>query len=199
MTLSQLNINSSPRLYIKQFPRWPVPSLGTVVNQGERADETKEGPGMQERKTRPLWSFPPHVVTISGFQVLLSSITGLPSYSVGRRHLPCFPQPSTCVSSNQQMTTRPLPHSLYPGSKSGLRTPVQCQFFELACCSNSVSCSNKLYFPLILSHVWKSFSNSPPDHDRYHPGPAAVPSNHPVKNTRSPSNGLCFHIIPALE
>ena len=30
---------------------------------------------------------------------------------------------------------------------------------ELACSSNSVSSSNKLYSPLILSHVWKLFSN----------------------------------------
>ena len=46
---------------------------------------------------------------------------------------------------------RPLSHSLYPGYKSGLRTPVQRQFsLELARCSNSVSHSNELYFPLIL-------------------------------------------------
>jgi len=37
---------------------------------------------------------------------------------------------------------------------------------ELAHCSNSVSHSNKLYFPLILSHVWKFFSNLCMDHDR---------------------------------
>ena len=29
-----------------------------------------------------------------------------------------------------------------------------------------VSHSNNLYFPLILSHVWKFFSNPCPDHDR---------------------------------
>ena len=44
----------------------------------------------------------------------------------------------------------PIP-LLYPGYKSGLRTPVQRQFsLELARCSNSVSHSNELYFPLIL-------------------------------------------------
>ena len=61
---------------------------------------------------------------------------------------------------------RPLSRSLYPGYKSGLRTPVQYQFsLELVHCSNSVSHSNKLYFPLILSYVWKFFSNSHLDHD----------------------------------
>ena len=53
--------------------------------------------------------------------------------------------------------TTPL---LYPGYESGLRTPIQCQFsLEQACCSNSVSHSNKLYSSFILSHVWKLFSN----------------------------------------
>ena len=52
--------------------------------------------------------------------------------------------------------TRPLSHSLYPEYKSGLRTPVQRQFsLELARCSSRVSHSNKLHFPLVLSHVWK--------------------------------------------
>ena len=61
--------------------------------------------------------------------------------------------------------TRPLSHSLYPEYKSGLRTPVQRQFsLELARCSSRVSHSNKLHFPLVLSHVWKFFSNSCPDH-----------------------------------
>ena len=60
----------------------------------------------------------------------------------------------------------PLSHSLYPGYESGLRTPVQCQFsLERAHCSNSISHSNKLYFPLILSHAWKFFSNPHLDHD----------------------------------
>ena len=37
---------------------------------------------------------------------------------------------------------------------------------ELARCSNSVSHSGKLYSPLILSHVWKFFSNLCMDHER---------------------------------
>ena len=57
-------------------------------------------------------------------------ITCLPSYPTGRRYLPYSPLPPTTrpsirASSNQQMTPRPLTHSLYPGYKSRLRTPVQ--------------------------------------------------------------------------
>ena len=62
--------------------------------KGKRADETKEGLGMQEQikwsrvlecrngKNRPLSTFSPipNVVTINEFQVLLTSITCLPSF-----------------------------------------------------------------------------------------------------------------------
>ena len=77
-----------------------------------------------------------------------------------------FPPPQICASSNQQMTRKtPIPF-LVPGYKSALRTPSQCQFsLELARCFNIISHSNKLYFPLILSHVWKFFSNPHPDHN----------------------------------
>ena len=62
---------------------------------------------------------------------------------------------------------RPLSRSLYPGYKGGLKTPVQHRLsLELARCSNSVSHSNKLYFPFILSHVWKFLSNPHTDHDK---------------------------------
>ena len=80
-----------------------------------------------------------------------------------------FPPPPTsiCASSNQQMTCkRPLSHSLYPGYKSGLRTPVQSLFsLEGTRCSNSISHSNKLYLSFVLSHIWKFFSNPCADHD----------------------------------
>ena len=68
-------------------------------------------------------------------------------------------------------SARPLSHSLYPGYESGLRTSVQHPFsLELASCSNSIPHSNKLYFPLSLSHVWKFFSNTSPDHKKgYYP------------------------------
>ena len=39
---------------------------------------------------------------------------------------------------------------------------------EPACCSNHVSLSNKLYSPLILSHVWKFFSIPHPDHGTFY-------------------------------
>ena len=65
----------------------------------------------RNRKTRPYHPSLPHVVTINGFQVLLSSITCLPSYPIGRRYLPySFPPPSIRGSSNQQMTHKtPVP------------------------------------------------------------------------------------------
>ena len=111
----------------------------------------------------------PHVVTINGLQVLLISITCLHSYPIERGYLPYSPPtqpPSIHASSHQQMTRKTPSHSLHPGYKSGLRTPIQHRFsLELACCSNSISHSNKLYFPLILSHVWQFFSNPHPDHD----------------------------------
>ena len=90
----------------------------------------------------------PHVVTINGFQVLLSSTNHLPSYPTGRRYLPYSPPPSTPTSLNQQTTCRAPSRLLYPGYKNGLRTHVQCWFsLELAHCSNRVSHSNTLYFP----------------------------------------------------
>ena len=125
----------------------------------------------RNRKTRPLSTFPPipNVVTICEFQVLLTSLTCLPSDPTRRRYLPYSSPPSIHASSNQQMTRRPRSHSLYPGYKSGLRTPIQCRFSpELARCSNSISHSNKFYFPFILSHVRKFFSNPRMDHNTIH-------------------------------
>ena len=73
----------------------------------------------------------PHVKTIKGFQVLLSSITCLPSYYIGKRYLPYSsppPHPVYVPHPISKWSTRPLPHSLYPGHTSVLRTPVECQF-----------------------------------------------------------------------
>ena len=109
----------------------------------------------------------PHVVTVSGFQILLTTITCLPSYPIGRRYI-CLTLLSTRYMCFIQSANdpQPLSHSLYLGYKSGLRTPVQCQFsLELALCCNRISYSNKLYFFLILSHVWKFFSNPYPHHN----------------------------------
>ena len=63
--------------------------------------------------------------------------------------------------------TRPLSHSLYPQYKSGLKTPVQ----RLALSWPTVLTVSPIlinYFLLILSHVWKFFSNPHPDHDINH-------------------------------
>ena len=112
----------------------------------------------------------PNVVTINELKVLLTSITCLPSYPIERRYLPySSPYRVYMLHPTSKWPTRPLSHSLYPGYKSGLRAPLQRQFsLELARCSNSISHSNKLYFPLILSHVWKFFSNPHLYHDTYY-------------------------------
>ena len=212
----------------------------------------------------------PHVVTINRFQVLLSSITCLsPAAHREKVFALLFPHQVYVPHPISKWLTRPLPHSLYPGYKSGLRTPVlekemathssilawrilwtekpgallsmgshrvrhnwsdlACMHalekemathrsilawripgteepgglpsmgshrvghdwidlaaaaripvqrwfsLELAHCSNSVSHSNKLYFSLILSHVWKSFSNPCPDHDTHPLTPLTLP------------------------
>jgi len=52
----------------------------------------------------------PHVITINGFQVLLSSITCLPSYPTQGRYLPYSSLPSMHGSFNQQVTLKiPIP------------------------------------------------------------------------------------------
>ena len=112
----------------------------------------------------------PHFVTIKGFQVLLSSITCLPSYPTQGEGI-CLTLPPTqytfLIQSAKDLQD-PQSHSLYLQYKSRLRTPVQRWFsLELDSCSNSIFHSNKLYFPLILSHVWKFFSNPLPDHDNF--------------------------------
>ena len=123
-------------------------------------------------KNRSLCPFLPHVVTINGFQVLLRTITSFPSYPIGRRYVPYSSSlhPVYVPHSISKLRARPLSHRLYPGYKSGRRTPVQCRFsLELAHCSNSISHSHKLSFPLTLSHVWKFFSNLCLDHNsKYH-------------------------------
>ena len=118
--------------------------------------------------TRPFLSFPPpgcNYERISGPPEQYNLSPLLPH--TWRRYLPYSYSTSIHASSSQQMTRKTPSHSLYPGYKSGLRTPIQRRFsLELACCSNSVSHSNKLYFPFILSHVWKFFSNPHTDHDK---------------------------------
>ena len=139
-------------------------------SKDERAGKTKEGLGMQElRKPDPYHPSLPHVVTINGFQVLLNSVTCLSSYPIWRRYLSYSSlHPVYVLHPISKWPIRPLSHSSCLGYKSGLRTPVQGRFsLELACCSNSVSYSDKLHFPLILSHIWKFFSILRPDHESY--------------------------------
>ena len=125
----------------------------------------------RNRKTRPLLTFPPipSSITINEYQVLLTSITCLPCDPIGRRYLPySSPHPVYVPHPISKWPERPLSHPLHAGYKSGIRTPAQRWFsLELARCSNSISHSNKLYFPLILPHVWKFFSNPHMDHDIY--------------------------------
>ena len=66
---------------------------------------------MQEpKKPDPYRPSLPHVVTKSGFQALLSSITCLLSCPTGRRYLPYSSPPSIPAPSNQQMTHKtPVP------------------------------------------------------------------------------------------
>ena len=125
----------------------------------ERTEKYKEGLGMQEwEKTDPYHPSLPHVVTINGFQVLLSSITCLPSYREKVFAL-LFPTQYICLIQSSKCPEKPLSHSWYPGYKNRLRARVQCRLsLELARCSDRVSHVNTLYFPLILSHVWKFFS-----------------------------------------
>ena len=57
------------------------------------------------------------------------------------------------------------PFSLSWGYKNWLLACKRsCLSLELACCSNSVSHSNKFYSPFILPHVWKFSSNTHTDH-----------------------------------
>ena len=57
----------------------------------------------------------PYVVTINGFQVLLRSITCLPSYPTGRRYLP-YSSPTECMcliqSENDWQDPHPTPCTL---------------------------------------------------------------------------------------
>ena len=77
-----------------------------------------ESRNAQMEKPDPYCPCLPHVVTINGFQVLLSSITCLPSYSIGSRYLPYSPpRPTTqymCLiqSANDPQDLCPTPWAL---------------------------------------------------------------------------------------
>ena len=70
---------------------------------------------MQEWKNQTLIALPsPHVVTINGFQVFLSSRTCLPSCPIGRGICLTLLPPSIHVSSNQHMTLKTSTPLLVP-------------------------------------------------------------------------------------
>ena len=128
----RLNINF---LTSENWPqRYQLPTISKIMciwglwwSKDKRAERTKEVLECRKGKTRPYHPSLPHVVTINGFQVLLSSITCLPSYF--KKIFICLTlalhrPPRICASSNQQMISRPLYHAY----KSRLSICVQCWF-----------------------------------------------------------------------
>ena len=143
--------------------KWKILSFFHFCSDPRTKEQTKPRGVLECRngKNRPFHLSLHHVVIINGFQVLLSSITCLRSYPIGRRYLSySSPHPIYVPHPISKWPARPPSRSSYPGYKSGLRTPVQLWFsLELACCSNSVSHSDKLDPSFILSPIWKFFFN----------------------------------------
>ena len=83
-----------------------------VVTQGRKSRQNQRGSWNAEiEKTDPYHPSLIHVVTINGFQVLLSSITCLPSYPIGKRHLPYSSSPTQYMCLIQSAND---PQDLYP-------------------------------------------------------------------------------------
>ena len=141
-------------------------------------------------KTRPLTIFPTPMlyVLISGPPEQYKWFPLLPHKE--KVFFLLFPHPVYVPHpfSNHPQDPYPPPCTL---AMSGLRTPVQHLFsLELACSSNSIPHSNKLYFPLSLSHVWKLFSNMNPDHKKgYYP-------IRPVKSLKQFKFQLKYEFLP---
>ena len=69
----------------------------------------------EQKKTDPYCPSLPHVITVKGFQVLLSSIACLPTYPKGRRYLPySSPHQYMCLiqSANDQQDPCPAVRTL---------------------------------------------------------------------------------------
>ena len=112
------------------FPIFPPLSIHTFVGDKVGAncgdprtkEQIKSRRVLESRNARmekpdPYCPCLPHVVTINGFQVLLSSITCLPSYSIGRRYLPYSP-PTTqymCLIQSANDPQDPCPTSCAVG------------------------------------------------------------------------------------
>ena len=163
---------------------YPFPSPGDVPNSPKNRGRNVVSQGWKNRgkkknqggpwnagmeKNRPLLSFPLplHVVAINEFQVLLSSITCLPSYPIGRRYLP-FSSPTqyTCLiqSANDPQDHYPAPCTLDIKMDQGFPFNIGCLLSQPTVLIASPTVIN--YSPLMLPHVWKFFSNLHTDHDR---------------------------------
>ena len=94
-----------------------------VLTQERKSRENQGGSrNAGTEKPAPYRPSLPHAETINGFQVLLSSITSLPSYPIGRRYLAySFPEPVYVPHPISKWPARPLSHSLYAGCKSGVK------------------------------------------------------------------------------
>ena len=94
----------------------------------------------------------PHAVTVNGYQVLLTSVTCLPSYPTGRRHLPYSSPPGILASSEILFQPAPGPRQVWLGE--------QFQRFELYTCHFSPlgfrSCLIEL-IRLSLRFLWPVF------------------------------------------
>ena len=72
----------------------------------------------QQQKSDPYHPSLPYVVTINRFQVLLSSITCLPSDPIGRRYLPySSPTQDTCFIQSANDVQNPYPTTCTLGIK----------------------------------------------------------------------------------
>ena len=89
----------------------------------KKKKKTKEGLGKQERKKLdPYCPSLPHVVTINEFQVLLSSVTCLPSYPI------CAVLSRLVVSDSLGPHNCSLPGSSVHGDSPGKNTGLGCHF-----------------------------------------------------------------------
>ena len=115
------------------LPQLLLPATRTVrivVTQGQKSRWNQGGScnaGME--KPDPCRPSLPLLVTINGFQVLLSSITCLPSYPIGRRYLPYSSlHPIYMPHPISKWPTRPLFHPCTLGKK---RTKDPCSMLVL--------------------------------------------------------------------
>ena len=93
------------------------------MKEQKKKKKTKEGLGKQERKKLdPYCPSLPHVVTINEFQVLLSSVTRLPSYPI------CAVLSRLVVSDSLRPHNCSLPGSSVHGDSPGKNTGLSCHF-----------------------------------------------------------------------